>query len=221
MFSLIFIHELGHFETARLLKFEVDKIYLYPTGGISKFTSQINVSWLKELLVLINGPLMQCITYLLLFNYYPYDRSLDFLKYIHYSILLFNLLPIYPLDGGKIINLILSLFFSYRSSFNITIIISYIIIIVLALFLPFYFKINYIFMILFLLYKVHEANKEKKYYFDKFLLERYLYSYSFNKICIVKSIKDFKRGCMHIINDKDGVFFEKDKLNKVFMLQKK
>ena len=51
IFILIFVHELGHFETARVFKFEVDKIYLYPTGGISKFTGRINVSWYKDLLV--------------------------------------------------------------------------------------------------------------------------------------------------------------------------
>ena len=31
------IHELGHFLSAKLLKVEVNKIYLYPLGGISKF----------------------------------------------------------------------------------------------------------------------------------------------------------------------------------------
>ena len=106
IFILIFVHELGHFETARIFKFEVDKIYLYPTGGISKFTGRINVSWYKDLLVLINGPLSQFIIYFILVIFYPYKNSIEILKYIHYSILLFNLLPIYPLDGGKIINIL-------------------------------------------------------------------------------------------------------------------
>ena len=56
VFLLIFVHELGHFETAKIFKYKVDKIYLYPTGGISKFTSELNASFIKELLVLLNGP---------------------------------------------------------------------------------------------------------------------------------------------------------------------
>ena len=76
---------------------------MYPTGGISKFSSELNVSRIKEFLVLINGPLVQVITYILLLKFYPYKNSIHLLKPIHYSILFFNLLPIYPLDDSKFI----------------------------------------------------------------------------------------------------------------------
>ena len=210
------MHEIGHFKTAHIFKFKVDKIYLYPTGGISKFTSELNVSWLKEFLVLINGPLMQYLTYLLLLKIYPYQNSLEFLRAINYSILLFNLLPIYPLDGGKIVNLVLSVFLPFRKSFNYTIIISYIIIFLLIIIIPFNFKINYLFLISFLIYKVTEENKKKHYYFDKFLLERYLYSYCFTKVKIVPSINEFKRGYKHIINNDNAIMNEKEALSRKF-----
>ena len=47
-------------------------------------------------------------------------------------------------------------------------------------------------MILFLLYKVTVENKRKNYYFDKFLLERYLYSYAFTKVKVVPSFDDLE-----------------------------
>ena len=216
IFILIFVHELGHFETARIFKFEVDKIYLYPTGGISKFTGRINVSWYKDLLVLINGPLSQFIIYFILVIFYPYKNSIEILKYIHYSILLFNLLPIYPLDGGKIINILFNRFFSFKTSFNLTIIFSYIFIFTLLIIINFSFKINYLFVITFLIYKVVEEQTKFRYYYDKFLLERYLYSFSFNKICIVDSFTKFRKNYEHIIKNKRGVFLEKEELNKKF-----
>ena len=216
IFILIFVHELGHFETARIFKFEVDKIYLYPTGGISKFTGRINVSWYKDLLVLINGPLSQFIIYFILVIFYPYKNSIEILKYIHYSILLFNLLPIYPLDGGKIINILFNRLFSFRTSFNLTIIFSYIFIFILLILINFSFKINYLFVITFLIYKVVEEQTKFRYYYDKFLLERYLYSFSFNKICVVSSFTKKKKNYEHIIKNKRGVFLEKEELNKKF-----
>ena len=216
VFILIFLHELGHFETARILGYKVDKIYLYPTGGISKFTSELNTSFIKEFLVLINGPLMQIITYFLLLKFYPYERSFVYLKSVHYSILIFNLLPIYPLDGGKLLNLFLNKIFSFRKSFNYTIYISYFIIFIFIMFLPLYFKINYIFMIIFLLYKTTDENKKKNYYFDKFVLERYLYTYNFSRVCVVASIDDFKKGYRHVIDYKERVALEDEALSNKY-----
>ena len=34
--NLLIIHELGHFTAAKLLKFNVKKIIIYPFGGITK-----------------------------------------------------------------------------------------------------------------------------------------------------------------------------------------
>ncbi|MBP3841055.1 MAG: hypothetical protein IK997_02880 [Bacilli bacterium] len=220
VFLLIFFHEIGHFETARLFKYKVDKIYLYPTGGISKFTSELNTSFIKELLVLINGPLMQIIIYFLIKTIYPYQRPLIYLKNIHYSILMFNLLPIYPLDGGKLLNLFLNKIFSFRKSFNYTIYLSYIVIGIFIILIPNHFKINYIFMVIFLIYKTTEEYKNRNYYFDKFILERYLYSYNFNKLCIVKSLNDFKKEYKHILNNNEKIYTEKEYLINKYEKQK-
>ena len=58
--------------------------------------------------------------------------------------------------------------------------------------------------------------KKKHYYFDKFLLERYLYSYCFTKVKIVPSINEFKRGYKHIINNDNAIMNEKEALSRKF-----
>ena len=215
------MHELGHFETARLFGFNVDKIYLYPTGGISKFSTEMNVSLFKDFLVLINGPLVQCIVYFLIMKFYPYHNSLFFLKNIHYSIICFNMLPIYPLDGGKLLNIIFNYFFSFKVSFKISIFISYILLFLFSLVLFDYFKINYVFMILFLLFKVTIENYNSVYYFERFLLERYLYNYPFCKVKIINSLDQMKREYTHIVGENNNFCYEKEALNRKYLNKNK
>ena len=89
--SLIVIHELGHFLTAKVLNLEIDKIYIYPLGGISRINMPLNISIYKELLVLIMGPLFQFLSYyILLFIFDDYELITRY----HLGILLFNMLPI-------------------------------------------------------------------------------------------------------------------------------
>ena len=80
--SLIVIHELGHFLTAKVLNLEIDKIYIYPLGGISRINMPLNISIYKELLVLIMGPLFQFLSYyILLFIFDDYElKSLEKVK---------------------------------------------------------------------------------------------------------------------------------------------
>ena len=63
---LLFVHEIGHFLTAYLLKIKVDKIYFYPYGGESHFNMDLNESILKEFIILIMGPVFQFIIYFIL-----------------------------------------------------------------------------------------------------------------------------------------------------------
>ena len=57
------------------------------------------------------------------------------------SIILFNILPIHPLDGSKIINLLLSTIIPYKKTLKINIFIS--IITILILFITNYYEFNY------------------------------------------------------------------------------
>ena len=102
---------------AYLLGIKIDEIYIYPLGGISKFNMDLNISIKKELLILINGPLFQHLAYLILLILLPSKK--DIITIYHYSILSFNLLPIYPLDGGKIIKRLLHIFLRFKKIYKV------------------------------------------------------------------------------------------------------
>ena len=63
---LIIIHEFGHFITAYFFNWKIDKIYIYPLGGITRFNDIINKPFIEQFLVLLMGPVFQNIGFVLL-----------------------------------------------------------------------------------------------------------------------------------------------------------
>ncbi|MBQ3469106.1 MAG: site-2 protease family protein [Bacilli bacterium] len=214
---LVVIHELGHFLSAKIMGIPVNKICVYPFGGISKVDSRINISLKKELIILIAGPLMQMIGYVLLCPFISNNLELNLFTTYNFSLLIFNLLPIYPLDGGKILNSLLAFKFSYLKSIDLSIKISVIIVIVLFIAsIIINTNLNVLFMLSFLLYKIKETGDNKNVYFNKMLLERYLYRIRFPKVKIVSNEKSFRRDYRHLIRHQDRYYSEREYLNKRF-----
>lgn len=209
IFLLIIFHELGHALVGKLLGFELDKIIIYPYGGLTKFKMRENHSLLKEIIMLLSGPIFQTITYFILIYFFSYE----YIKVYHLTILIFNLLPILTLDGGRLLELLLSYFFSYLKSFYITIFISFFTIFILLIFcFFFYYNLNLYLMNLFLIFKLIKSIKDIKYCYQRFLLERHLYDFSFKKKKVGKNIYDFYHECYHFIDFQD----EKNYLKKYF-----
>ncbi|MBE6142937.1 MAG: hypothetical protein E7177_02980 [Erysipelotrichaceae bacterium] len=99
---------------AKFLKVKVGEIEFLPIGFYLKIPDLESYSFHKQLLVLIAGPssfIFSCAIIKMLYNLgilslYGYEDAMISNKFI----LLFNLLPIYPLDGAKIIELSLTSF---------------------------------------------------------------------------------------------------------------
>lgn len=211
---LIVIHESGHFLMTYLLGGEILKVYIYPFGGISKFHLALNISLVKEFLVLIAGPVFQTLAFLCLIFFFPEKQSM--ISSYHYGILCFNLLPIYPLDGGKLIHLLFQLFFSYRFSLIFTVIISYLFIFTLFLGLIQSFSLNLLLICIFLVVKLRTESKKINYLCEHFLLERYLNSYSFKKSMIVDDCKKFRRNYRHLVHQEGKYYLEREILEKKY-----
>ena len=127
-FLITFIHELGHVLTATLLKFKIGKIKLLAVGFNAEIEDLDNTSSLKEFLVVISGPLTYFISlYLLIYLY-----KIDFISFNAYNQamqvnkynLFFNLLPLIPLDGGRILKIIIDNFFTSKKSMIVSVILS-------------------------------------------------------------------------------------------------
>ena len=213
---LVFVHECGHFFTALFLNVEVDKIYIYPFGGISKINMNLNISQKKELIILIMGPIFQFIGYLILINIDFFKSYYQIIKIYNYGILCFNLLPIYPLDGGRLLNIFLSLKLNYKKSLICSIINSYLIVFFMFLIFIKNYSVNLLIIILFLLYKITFEYKKINYFYEKFLLERYLKGYEFREKIIINNINNFYRNRRHLIKIGDEYYTEKKILEKKY-----
>ena len=209
IFTIIIIHELGHVIFARLLGVKVKNIYIYPLGGVSKFNMDLNINPIKELLILLGGPLFQ---FLSLFLIYLFKDKKEVIIIYHYSILLFNLLPIYPLDGGRLINILFQIFISYKRSIKLSIIFSYLLLLIIIL--KSNLKGNIIIMIIFLFSLIIKESKRINYLYNKFILERYLNNYNFKSSKIINNINNLYRGKKHLIKDNNIYYLEKEYLDK-------
>lgn len=200
---------MGHYFASKIFKVEVDKIYIYPLGGITKLNIDLNINPIKEFVIIIFGPIFQNIAYLILINFFDREIVLTY----HLSILLFNLLPIYPLDGGKIVNLLIGKFIPYKKSLKFSIYISYIFII--SLFIKSKnIKLNIIITITLLVILTIKEHQKIGYKYNKFILERYLNNYKFKNCKIINSENDLYRNNRHLIKIKDKYYLEKEYFEK-------
>ena len=218
--SIIIIHELGHFIIAKLLNLNPTKVIIYPFGGITKMNNLINTAIPKELLVSVSGIVFQSIYYLII--YILFKNNLireyifnEFTKY-HTSILLFNILPIYPLDGSIFLNLLLQLFIPYKTSMKINILIS-VLVGIYILYIN-YYNFNYtLFLIISIIIdNLYKYYKNINYLFNRFLLERYLYRLKFDKIKIINNTNNMYKEKYHFFNKKNHILPEKEVLTNHF-----
>ncbi len=204
-------------------KWDIERINLYPFGGLVKFNMMINTPIKEEFNILIMGLLFQTIFYL--FSFFLYDiriirfSTLNLIENYHYSIFFFNLIPIFPLDGAKLLNIIFSLKLPFKLSHKIMTSLSFALIALLIyIIIRYYFNINLLLIILLLLTKTIEEQKHHNIIFNKFLLERYLNVINFKKI---KYFSDFNinnmfRGYRHLFKINNMYVSEKEVLKKKF-----
>ncbi len=218
---IIFVHEMGHAAAATFFSWRIKKISLLPFGGVAEMDEHGNRPLKEELIVVLAGPFQQLWMMGLAFILFQFSILSEgiYSLFIHYNlmVLLFNLLPIWPLDGGKLVFLSLSFLFSFQKAHQLLLLVSVISMTVFSMIVlaisP--INLNIWVVIAFLLSSLYFEWKQGKYVFMRFLLERY---YGKNsdiqtlKPIIVKDdervihvLEKFQRGCKHpIIVEKDG-----------------
>ncbi len=112
LFAIVLVHELGHVAAARGYGWTVRDVKLLPFGGVAEVENAASVPAKEEAVVALAGPLqnvwMAAAAWALgQTGWWSADWS-DYVWRANVMIGLFNLLPILPLDGGRLMQAALS-----------------------------------------------------------------------------------------------------------------
>jgi len=180
---------------------KIKRVIILPFGALTEFDELLNRPIYQEFFILIMGPIFQIVFSLVFPN--PY----------HLPLLLFNLLPIIPLDGSKLVFLFWNKIGTYYNSYRVLFSVSYI-----SIFIFLYYVRNLLFILFAFFFFLDSLAviKDMPVIFQKFLFERYQYTFCFRKTKRVNKPKDMKREYNHLIY-KDGIYIkEKAFLAKLF-----
>ena len=112
-FASLLLHELGHAFQARREGIEIEGITLWLFGGVAKFKGAFPSAG-AEFRIAIAGPIVSLVLGLLfslgawaVSTAEAVDGVAAWLGYINLTLLVFNLLPALPLDGGRVLRAVL------------------------------------------------------------------------------------------------------------------
>jgi stage IV sporulation protein FB len=123
LFGIVFIHELGHVTVAKSFGWRVKEVQLLPFGGVAVVEESGNIPAYEELWVALAGPAqnawMACFAFGMM--EFSVGDSLWWGYFLQANVFigLFNLLPILPLDGGKVLVALLSFRLCYYKTLHI------------------------------------------------------------------------------------------------------
>ena len=121
-----FIHELGHLLAGVLCGMKPEKLEIKPYGvsiSFKLFPKDYNIKIgkankleVKKILVALAGPVTNLLIIIVSLNLPIELLTKLMIIYSNILITIFNLIPIYPLDGGRIVKSILSIMFGKRKA---------------------------------------------------------------------------------------------------------
>ncbi|OVE83342.1 CBS domain-containing protein [Natronolimnobius baerhuensis] len=115
LFVGVILHELGHSLTAQRYGFPIDSITLWLFGGIAAL-SEMPEDWRQEFNIAIAGPIVSILVGIASFGlFYLTPASFDgarfvlgYLAILNIALAGFNMLPAFPMDGGRVLRAFLA-----------------------------------------------------------------------------------------------------------------
>lgn len=128
LFFCVILHEFGHALTARRFGVGTRSITLLPIGGVASL-KEIPENPKEEFYIAIAGPLVNVVIALLLYLIVPVEEFMTadpeaieeklatinrsnflfYLLFVNIALVLFNLLPAFPMDGGRVFRALLTM----------------------------------------------------------------------------------------------------------------
>ncbi len=136
LFGCVILHEFGHALTARRFGIATHHITMYPIGGIA-LLARMPRDPRQELLIAIAGPAVNLAVAASLFVAVLVTGNrlglalivedgtgraviLSSLMYMNLALVAFNLIPAFPMDGGRVLRAVLARRLSYRTATRIS-----------------------------------------------------------------------------------------------------
>jgi Zn-dependent protease len=132
LFACVLLHEFGHAFAARGFGIETPDITLLPIGGVARLSRIPEKPW-QELVVAIAGPLVNVVIAAALISVIHGSAALEQLEYlespriellaklasVNVMLVLFNLIPAFPMDGGRVLRALLAMAMPYAQATQI------------------------------------------------------------------------------------------------------
>lgn len=115
LFASVTLHELGHSWVAMRYDIEVQSITLWILGGLARF-SEIPREWNREFWIAVAGPITSLLVgvvcigalYVIPASATVVVFAIGFLAVMNIVLALFNMLPAFPMDGGRMLRALLA-----------------------------------------------------------------------------------------------------------------
>ena len=124
LYTIVWTHEMGHVAMARRFHIQTPLITLSPIGGLAHLGARVPTPRI-DLWVTLAGPAVHLVWLAVLWpirrwapydlvlvegwNTAPFGYGVEFLFDLNQALLLFNLLPLFPMDGGRSLRALLAM----------------------------------------------------------------------------------------------------------------